>query len=783
MINEFGLEGGLRAYNQGPGAQRATPRGNTAIARAYPNEVLAYARQFGFKPAAMPSPASRAPATMGGAMFGRTGRMSLREGYGMVDLRGGTRGAIIADAADAIVNRASAGMRTWIGGGGGLDIEATNLRGQALTAALQQGMRAHETRGANPATAIDLIAKLGEPLGIAVGGISNRGGATGVAGTTSRGTLALHLAPGSVGAAGLQAMAATQISEIPKPVLRDAPIGPTPSVAPINAARVAAAAAMGGNEKEAQRILEEGIKLKQKGIELGQIEAILQTNQLPQLQQQGDALKQQIEARQKIVNLSDNAASIADIEAESRARLKQIEATRISALAQVQKQYKGDVALVRQVNQQAELATKIAKGEEKQRRINLELSNKLQNSEQARLQILQLQEGVAISKVELAALERGELQAGAVELLKASTLYQRSDEAQKSTLVTLTAQTEELEKQKQFMERLVGLQLDATYAGAGLRSGRIGAEARAFEQGLKENRGDIGKATALANATRAAEDRQMVWGNLEKDIVNTSNAIAGSLTNGLLDIVSGAKQIEDVGRDILDTIARSFADSAQQQLATLLQRQFAGMVSGSIGAGATAAGPQALNGASLTAAGSLGFLNNAALALGATLQTIAGQSTLYGQMGGGLGLAGLFSGAGSAAASGASGLFGFSSSIPQLAPALESVPNFAGFFAKGGILRQGEFGVVGEKEPEFFFPGVTGTVVPRSTVEKAAELRQANQTPGKIDLSYTVTEQRGERYVTEEQFRKSNARMLQQSQAMFVSSVRQNSNVRNSMGL
>jgi hypothetical protein len=251
----------------------------------------------------------------------------------------------------------------------------------------------------------------------------------------------------------------------------------------------------------------------------------------------------------------------------------------------------------------------------------------------------------------------------------------------------------------------------------------------------------------------------------------------------LLDIVSGARQIEDVGRDMLDTIARSFADSAQQQLATLLERQFAGMISGSIGAGATAAGPQALNGASLTAAGSLGFLNNAALALGATLQTIAGQSTLYGQMGGGSGLAGLFSGAGSAAAGGASGLLGFSSSIPQLAPALESVPDFAGFFANGGTLRQGEFGVVGEEEPEFFFPGVTGTVVPRSTVEKAAELRQANQTPGKIDLSYTVTEQRGERYVTEEQFRKGMARTAQQSQAMLVSSVRQNRNVRDSMGL
>lgn len=94
-----------------------------------------------------------------------------------------------------------------------------------------------------------------------------------------------------------------------------------------------------------------------------------------------------------------------------------------------------------------------------------------------------------------------------------------------------------------------------------------------------------------------------------------------------------------------------------------------------------------------------------------------------------------------------------------------------------------EFGVVGEEEPEFFFPGVTGTVVPRSTVEKAAGLREAGEQVSTIKHQYAVTEQRGERYVTEKQFRNGMEQTAQRTQAMLISSVRQNRNVRISMGI
>jgi tape measure domain-containing protein len=46
QLDRFGLEGGLRAYNQGPGAQQRTPGGNSRESREYPGRVLARYEQF-----------------------------------------------------------------------------------------------------------------------------------------------------------------------------------------------------------------------------------------------------------------------------------------------------------------------------------------------------------------------------------------------------------------------------------------------------------------------------------------------------------------------------------------------------------------------------------------------------------------------------------------------------------------------------------------------------------------------------------------------------------------
>jgi murein DD-endopeptidase MepM/ murein hydrolase activator NlpD len=529
-------------------------------------------------------------------------------------------------------------------------------------------------------------------------------------------------------ASNIQGQAATQISNIPGPKFSPVPIGPTPSIAPVNAANLAARLQLAGGEKEAQQILEEQNKLKQKGIELGQIEQILQASQLPQLKQQEDTLKQQIEARQKILDLSDSAASVADIEAESRARITQLELDRSNALAKIKKQYGDDPALTGMVNKRADLAVGVAKNEEKQRRINLDLNNKLQNQERARSAILQLQETLATGKAEAAALERGKLQASNVELLKASELYQLASEAEKTKLALLTAQTEELGKQNEFRKRINEIRNEARFTGAGLRAGMIGAPARAFEEEMKRS-GNIDRATGLANETKLLENQQLVWGNLEKNIVATSDAISGALTNGLASIVDGSREIEDVGRDMLKAISSSFADSAQQQLTTLLQRQMGGL-----------------------------------------FQAIASQGLLSGL--GGAGAGGLGGGLGAA----------LSGSLGNIGSAF-SAPTFGGFMAKGGITKPGEVYVTGEKEPEFFFPGVTGRVVPRSDMQKAEALRNSGNESDSLDISYTVREERGERYVTEDQLRKSNAMVERRAFAKTINGMKNNGALRDSINI
>lgn len=514
---------------------------------------------------------------------------------------------------------------------------------------------------------------------------------------------------------------AAQLSGARKPVLNLTPIGPTPSAAPASAANAAAYAALGLSTKDAQRISEEQIKLRQKGIELGQIEQILQANQLPQLQQQYDTLKLQMEARRQNLSLSDQAATIADAEAEATTRIAQIEKDRKNALAGVQKQYGNNLEAIGQVNRQADAALRIAKGEEELRRKIVELNTKAQGQERARTEILQMQEALSIAKVEAAALENGQLQASSVELMKASTLYQQAEEAQQRKLVGLAIETEELRKQNEFRRQMVEMQRDTALTGAGLRAGFIGAGARAFEQGLRDFNGDTAKAADLAKQSQLLESQRLVWDNLEKSIVGVSDAISGALTNGLVDIANGSKKIEDVGRDMLNNMARSFADAAQQQLTALLQRQLAGAMGGLLGGGAPAA---------------------------------AG-----------------------------GGILGSFLSAPSVLPGFTPSFTFGGFLANGGDAKVGEAYVVGEKEPEFFFPGVNGRVVPKSEMERVAGLRNEDRDNSPIDISYTVTEEAGRRYVTEEQFRRSNAALLQRSQNATLSRIRNSRDVREYIGV
>jgi hypothetical protein len=132
---------------------------------------------------------------------------------------------------------------------------------------------------------------------------------------------------------------------------------------------------------------------------------------------------------------------------------------------------------------------------------------------------------------------------------------------------------------------------------------------------------------------------------------------------------------------------------------------------------------------------------------------------------------------------GGSNLLG--SAIPSLVSGFApGAFSFGGFFAEGGVTTPGKGYVVGDGgEPEFFFPGVTGRVVPRSDMEKAAALQDQGGSSETIDLRYEATEIRGERYVTEAQFRRSNAMLLARSQAATYSGMRGNKEVREFVGI
>jgi murein DD-endopeptidase MepM/ murein hydrolase activator NlpD len=394
-------------------------------------------------------------------------------------------------------------------------------------------------------------------------------------------------------------------------------------------------------------------------------------------------------------------------------------------------------------------------------------------------------------------------------------------------LLQLVKDRAEVARQEAFLRRAGEVRQQINLAGAGLRSGLIGTGARAFEAEMAIS-GNMDQAKAMAELSQRLEDQQLIWGNLEKNIVDVSNAISGGLTNGLLDVISGAKKIEDVGREVLDGIARTFADTAQQQLSTLMQRNLASMLGGPegqltkmLGGASATAGPQALGAASLAA-------SNSVMAFGVALQTVTAQMGVSGALSGfSSAAAGGIGSAFSAAApnilgsffpgasllpsmdfdlpddeigAGASAAFSPSSlangAVQSLLSRLPSIfasaflggapgmPNiFGGFRAGGGPVVPGKGYIVGEREPEFFFPSAAGKIVPRSDMEKAAALRESESSNEPIDLRYTVTEERGKRYVTEEQFLKSNAALAQRTQAMTYAGMRNSKQIREYTGI
>jgi hypothetical protein len=808
MIDRFGsVEAGLRAYNQGPGAQQATPAGNSPGARAYPGSVLGHARRYGFNP----------QAAVGAAALDRRTLMGVP---GVVEYLTG--------------DKSSPGYRADHGGANyheHIAFASRAIRDDVVKMLRQNGIQVGSLdRPGDPG-----YHGSGQALDVPAAQVPV--GQEDALARRVRALVAAHLG------GNMQSMAAAQVSSAPQPRFNPVAVGATPSAAPINAERMAVLSRMAGSEQEAQRILEEQNKLRQKGIELAQVEQILQGNQVPALEQEFAALQSKLKARRDSLGLSSNELALADLEAESKARIARIEEERAGALAKASKQYKGaDLAKAQQmINEQSKLGLGIAKAEEQQKRENLELANQIANAQEANDLLINARKEKEVATVENAALLRGELNASAVELARLSDGYKAMSEQQKAAYELDVARTEELRKQEEILRGTSKINKETPIIGAGLRAGRIGAEARGFEEVLNQG-GTPEQASARADAIKRQEDARIVWEGLEKNIVDVSNAISGGLTNGLLDVISGAKKIEDVGREVLDGIARTFADTAQQQLSTLMQRKLASMLNGpegpltkTLGNTSATAGPQALGAASLAASNSVTAFgaaslaaSNSVMAFGVALQTVTAQMGVSGALSGfGSAAAGGIGSAFSAAAPNILGsLFPGASLLPSMdfdlpddeinagasvalspsslangavQPLLSRLPSifasaflggapgmpniFGGFRAGGGPVVPGKGYVVGEREPEFFFPSAAGKIVPRSDMEKAAALREGESSNEPIDLRYTVTEERGKRYVTEEQFLKSNAALAQRTQAMTYAGMRNSKQIREYTGI
>jgi hypothetical protein len=355
----------------------------------------------------------------------------------------------------------------------------------------------------------------------------------------------------------------------------------------------------------------------------------------------------------------------------------------------------------------------------------------------------------------------------------------------------LDQQALELQQKRNSLLEAEATLRSAAATGAGLRAGLIGPQADALERGLirGETPEELQKSV---EAARVLQDQELIWGNLAKDITAVSDAISGSLTRGLADIVTGARDIGEVGKEVLDSIAGTFLDSAQQQLSVILQRQIAGSLGGEGGflskimggaAGGGAGGASALQAATAQAAVTV-------TAFDLALQGLSG--TMLGASGGGLGglipgLGGLF-GSGAVGSTGSLDFLGGASPISTAfdvgASLLPGIP-FGGFLAEGGDAQAGKAYWTGEREPELFIPGVSGRVVPRSKINKALQLEQLSDQEEKqeLDIRYEVKEIAGERYVTEGQFRKGMARAAMQGQGMAYSGMRKSRATRDSLAI
>jgi len=216
-------------------------------------------------------------------------------------------------------------------------------------------------------------------------------------------------------------------------------------------------------------------------------------------------------------------------------------------------------------------------------------------------------------------------------------------------------------QQTRFEKEQAALQAQLGVTGTGLRAGFIGQAGQAFESEMLKS-GDPAKAAMLAEQTQALELATTKARALESAYQDIGTAMATTLTEGVAGLVAGTTTAQQVFSNFLKGVGDALMKAAQQMIAQYLAIAAAKALAGLFGGGA---------------------------------------------LGGG--------GAGGAADGSAFGATAFGDGVGSNAGF--GMPSILGR-AVGGPVAGGTPYVVGEKGPELFVPGASGTIIPNDAMSR-----------------------------------------------------------------
>jgi murein DD-endopeptidase MepM/ murein hydrolase activator NlpD len=207
-----------------------------------------------------------------------------------------------------------------------------------------------------------------------------------------------------------------------------------------------------------------------------------------------------------------------------------------------------------------------------------------------------------------------------------------------------------LAQEKRFAVEEANIQSQLGVTGTGLKAGFIGPAAGAFESEMLKS-GNSEQATRLAELTNQLTLAQVQAQGMESSVLAIGDAFGTAMTSGVASLIDGTATAQEVFANFLNTIAEALMKAAAQMIAQYIAigiaRMFAGMSGG---------------GAGMNSASALGTNPNVAAYSGGDIEGIT------------------------------MGIFG-------------------GARANGGPVSSGQTYMVGERGPELFVPGRSGTIV------------------------------------------------------------------------